>query len=250
MIYLKKRWTTYFAWLAGCAFLLFTLGCASLPDQPLFVVSSPPASVRQPIRTIQAIGSIDTIDPLAGQTHSLLLRFEFPSQPGQPTYQREEQQERGADQKLQEQKRSPAPGSCRDDCFPTGITCSGGMLSKCVQADDDPCMDLIILDCLFGCEDNQCRIEEKVPISQSELLRKPALLHADSSCTGTKLGSVAWNTEGGLCRRPGRKDTNSGMLHAKSCCQRYFGVTSCTVDEGIVRPNASSPFHYIGCYRE
>lgn len=234
---MKKRWTTYFALLVGCVLLLFMPGCASLPDNPLSSASSVP-----PIPQYRQ--QADAIDPLVGQTHSFLLRFEFPSRQGQP------EQSGDLQDRAQSKKQAQPAISCRDDCFPTGITCSGGMLSKCVQADDDPCMDLIVLDCLFGCEDNQCRTEEKVTISQSELLHEPAPLHLDASCSGTKLGSVVWNTEGGLCRRPGRKDTNSGMLHAKSCCQRYFGVTSCTVDEGFVKPNTPFLFRYVGCYRE
>lgn len=147
----------------------------------------------------------------------------------------------------------PLDYSCMDECYPKGNMCDGDGLRSCGDFDDDPCLEYMVTQCTFGCDEDACRdAPEAQPLSQGQLRRIPHLeLAGGQECTGTPIGAVQWNPHGSLCRRGTIDSANRGFITPMHCCRRYFMRTSCISNLGPIDDQLSNlPLKYydIECW--
>jgi hypothetical protein len=157
---------------------------------------------------------------------------------------------------------------CYDECTPEGQYCAAGtdMLKKCMNTDNDPCLELLEITCTYGCESGSCRDESGGPLgdkyvftrssdrpSQSESLDTSRYTISTAPCPGAFLGAAEWNEQGSLCRRGRFEDAGRGYLTPLSCCERFYGQVTCVRDMGEVPYQAAQitfKYHEVGCYGE
>lgn len=155
---------------------------------------------------------------------------------------------------------------CFDECAPEGQHCAVGSekLKKCANVDDDPCLELLQIECTYGCSDGMCRTAAGTPLEEThafarttarptsgQALRTPTYQINTEPCSGSLLGLAEWNEGGSLCRRQRFEDGSGGYLTPLLCCQRYQSRTTCVQDRGEVPYQAaglSFKYHEVGCY--
>lgn len=157
---------------------------------------------------------------------------------------------------------------CIDECAPEGSTCTGTTLKKCLNIDNDPCTELVMVECTFGCANyDKCRSERlETPPADTEFMREgdraPASEAwedyeqdlADDACSGKLLETVYWQHDGSLCKR--NLDVGSprrGYLTPQKCCEVFTTGTRCALDMGPVPgqfEEYGEGYHVIECYSE
>ncbi|MBI4149864.1 putative metal-binding motif-containing protein [Candidatus Woesearchaeota archaeon] len=155
---------------------------------------------------------------------------------------------------------------CYDECVPEGQHCATGTdeLKKCANADGDPCLELLRIECTYGCSAGTCRTAAGTPLEEtyifarpstrqtvSEAIRTPTYTISAEPCSGSFIGTVEWNEDGALCRRHRFEDAGRGYLTPLSCCERHFNQVTCVRDHGEVPYQAeglSFKYHEVGCY--
>jgi len=128
---------------------------------------------------------------------------------------------------------------CYDECSPEGTFCSGITLKKCMNFDDDPCLELVSIECTYGCAGvDTCRdspapsaapTEEDIVFMRpadrpatSDVLDAPIPYLSNQTCEGEFIGNVEWLQDGSVCKRPGYGEANPGYIQPMHCCNRYF----------------------------
>ncbi len=157
---------------------------------------------------------------------------------------------------------------CMDECAPEGSTCTGTTMKKCLNIDQDPCTELVLLECTFGCANyDKCRakrldassatgefMREGDRAAASEAWSSYEQELADEACNGELIETVYWQQKGSLCKRD--LETGSprrGYITPLRCCQVFTTGSKCAIDTGEVPgqyEGYTTDFRVIECYSE
>ena len=156
--------------------------------------------------------------------------------------------------------------ACQDECVPEGQYCAAGTseLKRCVNTDSDPCLELLRVECTYGCDGGSCKDAAGTPLEDKYIFARPGERPpasdawrtsiteiSNESCSGSFIGSIEWNEKGSLCRRERFDDPGAGFITPISCCSRYYRTAVCVKDMGEVSyqsPAITYKYHEIGCY--